>query len=914
MSRPVRLSASAYRVLLAAFPRRFRDRFGPEIAATFEELAIEAWNASGLRGLGRLWIRTLADLARHGGGERMGVALPADRGEPSVGERRNRSAMGGSGDPRGSVPNRGRGGRRARAGVLDTLRQDSLFALRTLRRNPGFSAAVVGTIALGIGANTAIFTVVDGILLQALPFEESERVLVLCETHEQVGDYCIASPPNVEDWDRASTTIATFGQARNWSFGINEPEGTRRLNAAIATPGWFPIHGVSAAYGRLFGPEDMAPGDNRVVILSHAFWNSRFGADPRVVGSTVVLDSRPHTIIGVLPDGAWIHNFGTAQIWLPLTAIEDDVTNRAWRGFVTLGKLAAGASLAAAREEMEAIRAGLASEHPETNQGWGLRLERLRDNVAGPARSTLLIFLGAVGLVLLIACANVANLLLVRATARTQEFAVRASMGAGRLRLGRQLMTESVVLAGLGGGAGVLLALLATRAFLAWAPADIPRLSEVRLDGSVLAFAIGITAATAFLFGLAPALSVARGRLGQAMRARRAEAHGSGTRNLLVIGELALAVMLLVGAGLLTRGFSSLLTWDPGFDRDGLIMMFGVAPTDKYVTGEQAVDFFERAAEELRAVPGVEAVGLTSAGPLFGGLESERFDIVGRPAATPEDRPSTRYYDIGPRYFDTMGIAVVRGRGIETTDTATSVPVVVVNETFAERHFPDEEVLGQRIEVLDGAREIVGVVRDIRPFAPDETVGAEIYVPKRQYTRWGGYFVLRARDAPEGVVETARARLRALDGDFDPGRFRTLGEMADQQLVNPRFNMLLIGVFALAALALAAIGTYGVIAYAVASRTHEIGIRLALGARPETIRAAVIRRGMALAGAGLLLGIAGAALVSRVLSSLLYGISPTDPATLAAIVTIFALVALAACWLPAARASRLDPQAALRAE
>ena len=305
---------------------------------------------------------------------------------------------------------------------------------------------------------------------------------------------------------------------------------------------------------------------------------------------------------------------------------------------------------------------------------------------------------------------------------------------------------------------------------------------------------------------------------------------------------------------------------------------------------------------------------MTSAGPLFGGIESERFDIVGRPAAAPEERPSTRYYDVGTEYFDTMGIDVVRGRGIEPSDTATSVPVAVINETFAQRHFPGEEVLGRRIEVFRGQREIVGVVRDIRPFAPDEVVGAEIYVPKRQFNRWGGYFVMRTRGEPAAVAEAARARLRALDRDFDPGRFRTLEEIAGQQLVNPRFNMLLIGVFAGAALLLAAIGTYGVIAYAVASRTHEIGIRLALGARPEVIRASVIRRGMTLAGVGLLLGMAGATLMSRLLSSMLYGTSPTDPLTLFVVVGLFALVALAACWVPAARASGLDPQVALRAE
>jgi len=573
-------------------------------------------------------------------------------------------------------------------------------------------------------------------------------------------------------------------------------------------------------------------------------------------------------------------------------------------------------SFAAAGEEMEAIRAALANEYPEVNRGWGLRVERLRDKVAGSARPTLVVFLGAVGLVLLIACANVANLLLVRATARAQEFAVRASIGAGRLRLARQLLTESLLLASLGGVAGVLLAIAATRAFLSMAPTDIPRLEEVGIDAGVLLFALLLTAVTALLFGLAPAFSVARAELAESLKARRSlDVRSHGPRNLLVVAELALAVMLLFGAGLLTRGFTTLLNWDPGFDRDGLVMVFAIAPPAKYETGQQAVDIFERAAEELRALPQVSAVGLTSAGPLFGGREAEVYSVLSQPAASPDDRPSARYYDIGTEYFDTMGIALLRGRDFEVTDTENSVPVIVVNETLARRHFEDDDVIGQRIELFPGRTwEIIGVARDVRPFAPDDPVGPEIYMPKRQFPRWGGYFVLRTEGDVADMEEAARARLQALDRDFNPGGFRTLDEFTNRELVSPRFNMLLIGVFAAVAMALAAIGTYGVIAYSVASRTQEIGIRLALGARPEVIRAAVIRRGMAIAAVGLALGVAGAMMLSRLLGSLLHGISPADPLTLAAVVGVFALVALAACWAPARRASKLDPLEALRAE
>jgi putative ABC transport system permease protein len=871
---PVRLSTRVYRLLLAAFPRRFRDRFGGQIAAAFEQLAREAHASSGMQGLARLWVKTLADLGRHGGGERIG--------------------------------NRGRRG--------GALQQDLAFAARTLRRAPLFSLAVITTIALGIGANTAIFTVVDGILLEPLPFPDSERVVTLCETNERVGDYCVVSPPNLQDWARMSSSIEAFGLARNWNFVLERPAGGSTLRVGVATPGWFAVHGIEAATGRLFGADDMAPGDDHVVVLSHSTWQAELGGDPGVIGTSMVLDGEPFTVIGVLPDDVWMYELGFAQIWTPLTAIQDDVTNREWRGFTGLGRLAGGATLSAARDEMEGIRAALERDYPDVNRGWGLRVELLRERVAGPVRTTLLLFLGAVGLVLLIACANVANLLLVRSTARAQEFAVRASMGAGRGRLARQLMTESFVLAAIGGASGVLLAVATTRLFLRLAPPSIPRLAEIGVDGGVLAFALLITALTAVLFGLAPAIDIARGELAESLRARRSlDRRGNGLRRGLVVAEMALAVMLLVGAGLLTRGFVSLLAWDPGFDRDNLLTVFAIAPPAKY-NGERAVDLFERAAEELRALPQVAAVGLTSAGPLFGGVETTPFEVVARPASTPEERPAARYYDIGTEYFDTMGIALLRGRHFAPSDRADSVQVTMINETLARRFFADEDPLGKSLAMFDDDWQIVGVVADVRPFRPDTPVAPEVYVPKRQFPRWGSYLVVRTRGDPGGIADLARERLQALDPDFDPGGFLTIDEIAGRYLVSPRFNMLLIGLFSAVAVALAAIGTYGVIAFSVTRRTHEIGIRMALGARPGNVRLSVIRSGVSLALIGLVAGVAGALALSRLVSGLTYGVPPTDPVTLAGVAFVFGSVALLACWLPARRASKLDPLEALRAE
>ncbi len=891
---PVRASARLYRLVLRVFPRRFRARFGSEIVDTFEELADESWRERGGRGLAALWVKTLADIARHGSGERLSNGASAYGATPSAAPA---TAHGGAGR------------------MVASFIQDLGFAARSARHAPGFSLAVIATIALGIGANTAIFTVVNGILLRPLPFDDSERVVILCETHERVGDYCVASPPNVEDWARRSDAFESLGLARNWMFVLDGPDGSRALSTGVATPGWFETQRLTAATGRLFAAQDLQPGNNRVVVLSHSLWQTRFGADADIVGSTLVLDGNPFAVIGVLPADAWIHDFSGAQIWVPLTTIQDDVENRSWRGFVALGRLADNTTLAGARDEMEAVRATLAAEYPESNQGWGLRIEPLREHVAGSARSTLLLFLSAVGLVLLIACANVANLLLVRSTARAQEFAVRTAIGAGRIRLARQLLTESVLLATLGSGAGVLLAWWTTTVFLQLAPPNIPRLDEVTMDTGVLGFALLLTVATALLFGLAPTISVARGQLGESLKARSAvDRRGHGFRDALVVAELALAVMLLLGAGLLTRGFTGLLSWDPGFDRDNLVTAWGLAPPGKYETGAQAIDLFERAAAEIRGVPGVESVGLTSAGPLFGGIETEGLHIEGRPVAPPDEWPTARYYDVGTDYFDAMGITVLRGRDFESTDRAEGVPVTMINETLARRHFADVDPLGQQLTMFDRTWEIVGVVGNIRPFQPDAPVDAEVYIPKRQFPRLATFFVVRTRGDPMSVEDSVRTRLQALDPDFDLGRFRTIDEIAGGELVSPRFNMLLVGLFATVALVLAAIGTYGVMAYAVSSRTHEIGIRMALGARPAGILAVVIRRGMTLAAAGLLLGVGGALALSRVLEGLLYGVSPGDPLTIVAVAAVFGAVALAACWLPARRASKLDPLVALRAE
>jgi putative ABC transport system permease protein len=798
---------------------------------------------------------------------------------------------------------------------MHTFLRELTYAWRSLRRSPGLTAAVVVTMALGIGANAAIFSVVEGVLLRPLPFPGSERVVTVCETHPEVEGYCVASPPDVADFAARSRTFEAMGVARSWPLILEGKEGSETLRGGTASAGFFTVGRARAGLGRLLRPADLEPGAERVVVLSDGLWHRRFGADPGIVGQPVVLDGKPVTVVGVLAAGTYLPVLDWVEAWVPLTGINDDVTDRSWRGFRALGRLASGATPAGAERELAALGAELAREHPETNEGWGVRIEGLRERLVGGVRPTLIAFLGAVGFVLLIGCANVANLLLVRATRRRLDFAVRASLGAGRLRLARGLLAESLLLSLAGGALGLGLAAWATEAFRDLAPATLPRVEEVGVDARVVAFAALLSVATALLFGLAPALAAWRADLAGVLKggslARRS---GDRLRGLLVVGELALASLLLVGAGLMIRSFGRFLTWEPGFDRSGLATVWLLAPQAKYPQGAQAVEVLERAAAAARALPGVRAAGLSSAGPLFGGDETGALTVEGREPAAEGEGAVARWFDVDDGYFATLGVPLVRGRGFSGEDGAASVPVALVNQALVRRFFPGEDPLGRRVTVEDRTAEIVGVVADVRPLRPDAAPVPEIYWPKRQYPRWASYLLLRADGDPAALEPSLQAALARLDPDLQAAGFATFEEQLGRELVSPRFNVLLIAVFAALAVLLAAIGTSGVMAYAVASRTREIGVRMALGARPAVIRRQVLARGMALAAAGLGLGLAGALAVGRGLGSILYGLSPADPPTLAAVGLLFAAVALAACYLPARRASRLDPLRALRSD
>jgi putative ABC transport system permease protein len=788
---------------------------------------------------------------------------------------------------------------------------DLRVAARRLWRSPGTTAAIVGTLSLGIAAVTAVFTVVNAVVLRPLPFPDSERVVILCETAPRVSAFCVASPPNVADWARASRSIERFGVAREWPFRLRSGSDSLPIDGGIATPGYFGVVGARPALGRLLEPRDLEPGSEPVVVLAHDTWRRHFASDPGVVGRAVVVDGRDARVVGVLAEDAATPEL-RAEAWLPLNAVNDDVTNRAWRGFVALGRLAPGATLETARREMEVVRAGLEASYPETNRDWGLAVHRLRDRTALSVRGTLFAFLAAVCCVLLIGCANVANLLLVRATGRRRELALRSALGAGRGRIAREMLAESVLLASGGAALGLLLSWWGVRAFVALAPPGVPRLDEVGIDGRVVAFTLLVSLATVLVFGIVPALRAMRVDPTSLLQGvRTTDGGGARLRRGLVVVQVALALVLLAGAGILARGLARSLEWSPGFETRHVATVWLLAPTETYRTGGAALALLERAQQAVGELPGVVSTAIASAGPLFGGIETENVGAFGRPDS---EAVSARWYDIGPGCFRTLGLPLLRGRDFEATDGADTPAVAIVNQTLARRLWPGADPVGRQLSAGGARREVVGVVADVPPVSSRGSTPAEVYWPKRQMPRWGTYLVVRTSGEPGAIERPARQRLVALDPGLDVGSLRTVDQALRRQLVSPRFALLLVTAFAAVALVLASVGLYGVLAFSVASRTREIGVRVALGAAPREVAFATVVDGLRLVGAGLAIGLAGALAAERLLQGLVPDLPPADTMTLAAAPAVFTLVALVACFIPARRASRLDPAAALRVE
>ena len=805
---------------------------------------------------------------------------------------------------------------------MDDLRQDVVYALRQFRRAPGFTLVALLTIALGIGATTAIFGVVNGVLLEPLPFEEPDRVVKIWP--EGQSGTQPASSLDFLDWRaqaRSFEGMAIHGQSAYTLTGSGEPQ---RMGGAPVSANFFRVMGVRAALGRTFAPDEDRPQAAKVAVLGHAAWLERFGGDASVLGRQLTLNGEVHTIVGVAAPGFDYPN--AAEVWTPLVLTPSLMEPRARgrRMFIVVARLKDGETVARGEAEMDRINAGLATLHPDFNGDIpGAKLVTMEDDLVGDVRDALWMLLGAVGLVLLIACANIANLLLVRAVGREGEMAVRAALGAGRGRVVRQLVTESVLLAAVGGALGVAVAAWATTMLVRLAPPDLPRIHEVAVDGRVLLFALLIAVATGLLFGLAPALHAASPDLTRALketaRGSRAGSRSGRVRSALVVAELALSVMLLVGAGLLLRSLHTLRNVDPGFRPDNLLTLSLGLPRPKYADTTAQRAFVEALDERIRAIPGASAVGIGTSMPFSGGGQFTGVEVAGRPIP-PERVPTIEMRTAGVGYLEALGIPLVRGRTFTAQDRAGAPWVVLIDQALAKKLFPGEDPVGKHLvfswlgDRAPGGPEIVGVVGNVKHWSLSEEPQPHVYFSLAQAP--GGYLnvVMRAAGDPATLAPALREAIWSLDRNLAIVGLRTMEERLAQSVARPKLYAVLLAVFAGLALLLATVGIYGVMSYAVTQRTREIGIRIALGARRSHVLGLVVGQGMLLALAGVALGVAGAAAGGRLLESLLYGVSASDPATLAVVPLVLTAVALAACGVPALRATRVDPIAALRGE
>jgi predicted permease len=809
--------------------------------------------------------------------------------------------------------------REAKAGYyLEGLFRDIRYGVRMLLKHKGFTAVAVIALALGIGANTAIFSLVNGVLLRPLPFPDAERIIYFEGKNPSSGitDSNI-SYLDFTDWSQqtdlfASTAAFWTGNANLGADGA-EPE---RVPRAGVTAGFFSVLGVQPVLGRTFLPEDDKPGTISAAIISHGLWKRRFGSDPVIIGKQVQISSRPITVIGVMPPGFEFPE--QTQIWVTsaVSLSEEPRDNRAWSA---IARLNAGIDLKQAQTRISAINAQLDKQFHETNKGWDVFLSTLQERVVREVKPSLLALLGAVGFVLLIACANVANLLLARGAARQKEIAIRAAMGASRTRVLRQMLTESILLSVIGGIAGLLLSVWLTAVLISILPEGAPRLEQVGIDYRVLTFALGVSALTGILFGIVPALQASKLDVTSALKegGRSAEGHRrTSARSLLLIGEVALSLMLLVGAGLLIKSFLRLQEVRPGFNAHNVLISNVALPGAKY-KDQQSVEFFRQLKERLETAPGVQAVGGSVNLPLnaSGYAIGRGFIPEGRPLTVDENKDAM-FSTITGDYFRALQIPLLAGRTFEPRDNVDGPKVVIINETIAKRHFGSPTAaIGKRLTIWHDEkfmREIVGVVGDTKTGSLTEEGGAQIYVPHAQDSGWNFMgLVIRTAGDPAAFATTLRREVQALDKDQPIYNVRTMDDVVMNSLGTRRVSMQLFAVFGIAALLLAAIGIYGVMAYTVTQRTQEIGIRMALGAQRSDVLGLVVRQGMTLAAIGVVAGLGGAFSLTRVMASLLFHVRPDDPTTYLAISFLLIVVAFLAGYLPARRAAKLDPVIAL---
>ena len=881
-----------YRLIVRlAFPARVRRRFGTDMVRMFERQLTGTREAGG--SVSRFWMSAVADAWIEGTSERFAMVMEW--------RRTARLELG-----------RWRWWMRA-------FFSDARYAMRLLVKHPGLTAIAVLTLAIGIGGNTAIFSAVDAMLLRPLPYAEPDRLVKVWEKRpaEGVLDNVVA-PADFLDWARMNTVfenIAAYVSITADLTGAGEPV---RLAAAGVSPPFFDILRIQPALGRTFRPEEATPGQHRVVILGHSLWQTRFGSDPQIVGRAIMLNGVPHEVAGVLP-ATFEFPDATIELWAPMPLSGGPTPpTRSNHSLEVFARLKPGVTIEAARTDMDRVGALLQKEYPDTNRTHGVYVRPLGEDLARPVRSGLLMLFAAVAFVLLIACVNVANLLLARAASRRREMAVRAALGAARGRLAGQALTESVLLALAGGAAGLLVALFGIRVLRGLIPAGLPLagVQHLGLDGRVLLFTCALSILTGLVFGLLPAWHIAREDANQSLK-EGGRSPGNIRRRLrtgLVVGEIALASLLLVGAGLTLRSFQQLLNTDAGFEIAGRTIALVSLPGRKYADDQTRLAALSEVEQRFAAIPGVRAAGASSRLPL--GNENSRMGvgIEGR-EPTPDTPTRAHIRAVTTGFFEAMGITLVRGRRFDATDHEKSLPVAIVNHTMAERYWPGASPVGKRVR-LGGTqewREVVGVIADARNWGLDRPVNPEMYLPIRQLPWTTVFFVVTTDPGGPSPAPAMREALRSVDPDLPLSNVRTMEDVAGQSNGARQSTMILLSAFGALALILAAAGIYGVMAHLVTLRTGEIGVRMTLGARPADVLKHILREGAVQAIAGLAIGLGGAVLLMRSMRSLLFEIGPADPVTLIGVAVLLMSTTLVACWAPARRAMKIDPVEAMRA-
>jgi putative ABC transport system permease protein len=799
---------------------------------------------------------------------------------------------------------------------MNTLLLDLRYGMRLLAKRPGFTAVAVLTLALGIGANSAIFSVVNAVLLRPLPFREPDQLIRIWETFYPSG-WGSVSVPNLKDWREQNEVFAGLAAFQTSSFVLQRGESPERISAATVSADFFDVLGVPAQSGRSFTDGEDQPGRHQVVVLSDQLWKRSFGADPGLIGQSLILSGEKYTVIGIMPPG-FRYPSRLTELWVPLVPQGNQASNRGNHWLQVLGRLKSGVTIDQAREQMVSIAGRLEHEYPDAQARRSVRLLPLQEETVRSVRPALLLMLGAVAFVLLIACTNVANLLLARATGRGREIAIRSALGAGRGTLIRQFLTESVLLSALGGIVGLLLAKLGLDALVALAANSLPRANEVALDGKVLGFTLLLSMVTGVVFGLAPAIQASKTDVQTALKEGGSAGGGferSWLRGLLVVTEVGAALVLLVGAGLLIRSFERLQDTESGLRPENVLTLSLVLPTAKYDTPQTIISFYQQLLTRISTLPGVQSCGAINMLPLQQWGTNGPIEIEGEPPYPAGQAPIAEYRAASPDYFRVLGIPLIAGRFFNDQDRESAFVTIIINQTLADRHFPNRDPIGKRLKA--GSPDyvtIIGVVGDVKQSGLTQASRPELFWCSWQAPRSGMSLVVRAASEPTALTSAVRGEVQALDRDLPIHNVKTMGTVIEESIADRRLNMLLLGIFASVALILAVIGIYSVMSYTTTQSTREIGIRMALGARPADVLKLIIGKGALLSLIGVALGMAASFGLTRLMETLLYGVTATDPLTFASVAVLLIGVSLVACYVPARRAIKIDPMVALRYE